>query len=245
MGTSTRKQREIQEREELILDVTSRMLVERGYNHLTMDRIAEAIEYSKGTVYQHFSCKEDLLATLALRNTECRAELFARAVSFDGTTRERMTAIGTAFDVLMNLHPDRCKAETIYHASHMREKASDSSVTELADADARCDGVVGGLIQEAIEKGELPLRDESTVHALYFGLWALSWGSYQIVETVEPCELSERGFEDPLASLHMNQERLLDGYGWKALSSEHDYDAVRQRVRETLFAEELRQIQAR
>ena len=44
MGTSTRKQREIQEREELILDVASKMLVERGFNHLTM-RLSPRCEY--------------------------------------------------------------------------------------------------------------------------------------------------------------------------------------------------------
>ncbi len=245
MGTSTRKQREIREREELILDVAAKMLVERGFNYLTMDRIAEAIEYSKGTVYQHFSCKEDLLATLTVRNTELRCDLFARAIEFKGTTRERMTAIGAAFDVLMTLHPERCKAETLYHASHMRAKASEVSKAELKAADQRCDDLLGNLIREAIEAGDLPLRDEATLHALHFGLWALSWGSYQIVETMEPCELVERGFADPVAALHMNQERLLDGFGWTPLSSEKDYPSVRHRVRDQLFAQEQRQIEQR
>ena len=62
--TVTRKQREIAQREDLILETARKMLLERGYLGLTMDRIAEEIEYSKGTVYQHFSSKEDLISTL-------------------------------------------------------------------------------------------------------------------------------------------------------------------------------------
>ena len=245
MGPSPRKQREIREREELILDVAVKMLIERGFNYLTMDRIADAIEYSKGTVYQHFSCKEDLLATFAVRNSERRSELFARALEFKGNTRERMTAIGVAFDVLMTLYPERSKAETLYHASHVREKASERSKAELKAADQRCDDLVGGLIREAVEVGDLPLGEEGALPALHLGLWGLSWGSYQIVETLEPAELSERGFEDPVAALHMNQERLMDGFGWTPLRCEHDYDAVRRRVREQIFSAEQRQIENR
>jgi len=51
----SRKQREIATREQLILDTAQNILHEQGYSHLTMERIAEATEYSKGTIYYHFS----------------------------------------------------------------------------------------------------------------------------------------------------------------------------------------------
>ncbi len=63
----TRKQREIRQREAYLLDVARKMLMEHGFSGLSMDRLAEATEYSKGTVYQHFSTKEDLVAALAVR----------------------------------------------------------------------------------------------------------------------------------------------------------------------------------
>ena len=65
MDTLTRKQREIREREQLILDVARDMLLTRAYLGVTMDRIAQEIEYSNGTVYQHFSNKEDVLVASA------------------------------------------------------------------------------------------------------------------------------------------------------------------------------------
>ena len=245
MATSDRKRREIQEREELILDVAAKMLVELGFNGLTMDRIAEAIEYSKGTVYQHFSSKEDLLAVLAVRNTELRSDLFSRGAAFQGSTRERMAAIGIGFDFMMRLYPARCQAETIFHASHVRGKMSEQHAKLHRDADERCDGVIAGLIREAILLGDLPLHDESAVADLYFGLWALSWGAYQILEAVEPEELQERGFADPLRSLRRNQEQLLDGAGWKPLSTEYDYEATRARILDEVFPEEARQLEDR
>ena len=73
------KQQEIRDREELLLDVAQRMLLERGYEDLRMDRIAEAVGVSKGTVYQHFGSRDDLLAAVAARSAATRAALFERA----------------------------------------------------------------------------------------------------------------------------------------------------------------------
>src|SRR5277367_6090373 len=84
VSTLTRKQREVHQRELMLLDVARKMLVEDGYAGLKLDRLAEATEYSKGTVYQHFSTKEDLVTALALQTMERRTLLFARAAAFKG-----------------------------------------------------------------------------------------------------------------------------------------------------------------
>jgi AcrR family transcriptional regulator len=48
MGTLTRKQREVRQRERALLGIARKMLIEQGYAGLSMDRLAEATEYSKG-----------------------------------------------------------------------------------------------------------------------------------------------------------------------------------------------------
>jgi AcrR family transcriptional regulator len=50
MTPAARKQRDIQQRQALILDVAQGMLLEGGYLGLNMDRIAEATGYAKGTI---------------------------------------------------------------------------------------------------------------------------------------------------------------------------------------------------
>ena len=74
MATSTRKARELEAREALILDTAQRLVEERGYLGMNMDLVAEATEYSKGTIYQHFSCKEELLSALIERTAALRSE---------------------------------------------------------------------------------------------------------------------------------------------------------------------------
>ena len=42
MGTTTRKQREVRQREQMLLDAARRLLVEHGYAGLTMERVVQA-----------------------------------------------------------------------------------------------------------------------------------------------------------------------------------------------------------
>jgi AcrR family transcriptional regulator len=112
-GTLTRKQREIQGREGRILEVARSMIVQDGYHGLSMDRIADALEYSKGTIYQHFSCKEDILMALVNQAVDRRLDLFRRAAEVRARSRERMAAIGASCEVFFELYPDH------FHIEHL------------------------------------------------------------------------------------------------------------------------------
>ena len=136
--TLTRKQREIQEREDLILQTARDMLLERGYLGLTMDRIADAIEYSKGTVYHHFSSKGDVIVALAAKANNTRGELFERAVAFSGRSLERVMGVGIAVDLFGGLYPSWLRAEQIIHASSVSKKAGDDRMRALYMNENRC-----------------------------------------------------------------------------------------------------------
>ena len=94
METLTPKKREILERESRILAVARPIVVREGYHGLNMDRIADALSYSKGTIYNHFSCKEEVIIALAFQSASKRVELFRSAAQFQAKSRFRMMAIG-------------------------------------------------------------------------------------------------------------------------------------------------------
>src|SRR5262245_32065143 len=104
-ATLSRKDRERKNREELFLDTAAQMLLQEGYLGLNLDRLAFKVEYSKGTLYQHFKTKEDLILAIAARSMEQRHAFFTRAATLTGRPRERMTAIGLADLVFVRLHP--------------------------------------------------------------------------------------------------------------------------------------------
>ncbi len=63
------RDRQRAERELLILAEAERLLREEGYEGLVMERLADGVGVSKGTLYQHFAKKEDLVGAILLRST--------------------------------------------------------------------------------------------------------------------------------------------------------------------------------
>jgi AcrR family transcriptional regulator len=64
MGIVERKEREREEIRRKILDAGRELFMTEGYERVTMRRIAEAIEYSPTTIYNHFEDKDDLVRAL-------------------------------------------------------------------------------------------------------------------------------------------------------------------------------------
>ncbi|MEM1185909.1 MAG: helix-turn-helix domain-containing protein [Planctomycetota bacterium] len=236
MVTAARRQRELLARERLILDTARRMLAERGYLGLNMDRIAEAIEYSKGTIYQHFSSKEDLIAALCNDTAEARAGMFRQAAAFDGKTRERVLAIGIADAIFIKRHPDHFAVESILDLESIVGKITEERREKWIRTKTEMMDVLKGIVGDAIAAGDLHIRNDLPLCAPLYGLWTQSVGHYRIISS-DPLEPFE-GI-DLHAILWNNYNMMLDGYGWKPLSAEWDYRASAECISKTVFGETM------
>ena len=58
------KEREKTRREETILAVAKALFAEKGFDNVPLEEIAEQVGIAKGTIYRHFSRKEDLLLAI-------------------------------------------------------------------------------------------------------------------------------------------------------------------------------------
>jgi AcrR family transcriptional regulator len=54
------RERQLQLREDTILDAAHELMAEQGFNGMSMDDLAARVGISKATLYQHFSSKEEL-----------------------------------------------------------------------------------------------------------------------------------------------------------------------------------------
>jgi len=243
MISSTRKERQLLQREELILDITRQILLDRGYHGLTMDRVAEAVEYSKGTIYQHFACKEEVLTELAIRVMEKRNGLLEKAARFGGRPRERMVAIGEAAEIFVRLYPEDTRLLQIIGNEVIGQKVSESRQKRLQSAEYEGLLMMAAIMRDALDRGDLVLPPNTSVEELPFGLWAITEGGYAIALRATP--LHDIGIRDPFQSVMKICDVLGDGYGWRPLTTEWDYAETRRRVRDVVLAEETRQIEAR
>ncbi len=239
MNTATRKQRERQQREAQILEVSRPMLLREGYHGLNMDRVAEALQYSKGTIYNHFSCKEEIIIALAIQTMQKRTALFERAAAFRGRARERMNAIGMAAELFVRLYPEHFRVESIIRNASMWEKTSENRRIVMRQCESHCVGIVGGLVRDAIAQGDLELPPDFPPGDLVFGIWSLAYGAFSILTTSD--QLPELGISDPYLAVRKNIMVMLDGYGWQPLSSDHNYEAIQQRIAQEVFPDECRE----
>lgn len=230
--TAARRERDLRRREDLILDAAEDLLLAHGYLGLNLDRLAERVEYSKGTLYNHFETKEDIVLTLASRSLAERVRLFERAAAFPGRTRERVVAISVANEVLAGGGSSPFQIMQMAKTPSLWEKTTVERRAEYGWREQRCIEVVEGIVRAAVAAGDVVLTPAQG-REFCFGLMALSLGTYLVISA--PGWTENLGVEAPLTVLRANQHRLLDGAGWRPLLSEWDYAATEARIRAEAF----------
>jgi len=236
----TRKQREIAQRHDLFLEISSNILAEEGFHMLTMERIAELAEYSKGTVYQHFTCKEEILIQLCVRCMSQLQTFFNHAIEFDGTHRDRMLAIFYANDIWSRTNNN--SVDLLQHLSMhgVKEKVTEESLNKHDCLEKDIIGAVTKVVIQAIEAGELPKNKHLNPAQIVFGLWSLCSGG-QLLQSSE-IPLEEFGVERPDETLIRSAAMMLDGLGWQPLYTEAQFKKLLCRFEAELFVDELKEL---
>lgn len=231
----SRKQREIIRRDQQILDAASGILRREGFQALNMERIARAIEYARGTVYQHYPNKEEIVAALCLRNMQVLTELFDRALQYQGNSRERMLAVMLAYELYWRLHPEDLDDFQIVKSEAIRSKLSEDSRQTINRMEHYAIDCIAAVVREALQAGDLQL-DHTSPEELVFGLWAMAFGAISLHSSDIP--LSELGIANPMAVARTHAGKLLDGYNWQPTSGNWDYASTTDRILKTQFAPE-------
>ncbi|EFH85534.1 TetR/AcrR family transcriptional regulator [Ktedonobacter racemifer] len=97
-STLSLKERQRQQREQLILHASEKILLEKGYHEMCMDEVAARVGIAKGTLYLHFSRKEDLVLALLELQMQAILQNVQEAVSAPGSVRSRLeTLLATSY----------------------------------------------------------------------------------------------------------------------------------------------------
>jgi AcrR family transcriptional regulator len=88
MGVAERREREREQRRDLIQEAAKRVFLSKGYAGATVEDIATEAEVSIGTIYLYFMNKEDLYASLNLKTIMAFEEAAARVSATEGMGAE-------------------------------------------------------------------------------------------------------------------------------------------------------------
>lgn len=185
-GRLSWRERQRLERESLILDEAEQLLQEEGYEGLVMDRLADRVGVSKGTLYQHFLKKEDLFGAILLRGlARMDEQLTNHLTDTDHPAAERLGAILTA---LIERHTSWMATITAPQKFALVSALADEPRRRAAFA--RFFDGVSALIRQGQERGEFDPAIPAPVAARF--LFALA-GSRSAPVLCD--EAAERGEE--------------------------------------------------
>ncbi len=226
-------QKEIKERrEEFMLEQARRIADAEGLHALSLPRLAEETGYSKPTVYKYFPTKADLIVALAAQSEALRVAYYEKAVTFQGRPREKLYGLQALnFGVLRP-----CFREMIdFHINRLSRQAGPERLKELFEKEDRLVEIVSGIIREAVQIGDLALPKNIDAYQILFTLIATNFGGFVMRESDSP--ILKKWFPRIRFKEGIFGEIIMDGLGWRPLSTEWDYQETRRRFFREVFPE--------
>jgi AcrR family transcriptional regulator len=236
----SRKQREWQQREQLILDTAQQLLQQHGLQGMTIERVASEIEYSRGTVYNHFASKEEIVNGIAIRCMQTLTEMFSRVQHYAGCQRDRLAALGLAHSLYAQLHPVELQNMQLLKSPDIRNKISPEKQQALLQMEQQITGIALDIVRTAMDEGELPASQPAVPDSIVMGLWSMGYGANLLHLSGIP--FTQLGMQQPLDMMWLNTHKLLDSYQWKPLSDSFDINRLKQSLCDALFADEIQQL---
>jgi len=168
MGVKERRAREKSETRDKILDAARELFVTKGYEGVSMRRVAEKIEYSPTAIYVHFSDKQQLFHELCQQDYARLAEVFqSSAMSSDPI--ERLKQIGNTYTEFGVRYPNHYKFMFITPHPPQEPDEEDREIMGNPEVDAYA--FLKWAVQEAIDAGRFreELQDAELISQT---LWA-------------------------------------------------------------------------
>jgi AcrR family transcriptional regulator len=102
----SRKEREKELRERIILETAEKLFLSEGYDKTTMDEIARQSEFSKGTLYNYFSSKDELYLAIGIKAYDLIIDFTEKFTNNEQPGLNQLIAIGYAYYEFTKYNPE-------------------------------------------------------------------------------------------------------------------------------------------
>lgn len=97
MATADRKEREKEQRKNVIIDAAEKLFFSRGFDNVSMEELAKEVELGKGTLYLYFKNKDALFFAIILRKMDKLHEIFRECADLKVSGREKSKLMGKRY----------------------------------------------------------------------------------------------------------------------------------------------------
>lgn len=193
------------ERDQLILNIATQLIQAEGLAGLNMQRIADQTRYSKGTIYQHYASKEDIVAALVIQCGRRLLDLLTIASAQPGSIRCKVGLISAAFFINAATNVSVVALVPTVKSPTFMQKVSPEHARFLTDIDDQ-------ILQHIVD---IFAQDKNFIHIsplqAAFGWWAMQWGTQDVMG--KGWDLARLGIKNPMLYYYQSLQIYLDGLG--------------------------------
>jgi AcrR family transcriptional regulator len=175
VGVTERREREREEVRRKILTAAHDLFATEGYERVTMRRIADVIEYSPTTIYNHFEDKDDLVYALCQENFSRLFEHLQQAPPPSDPV-QAIRQLGLAYAAFGTTYPNHYRFMFMTPAKFERP---DGRVSPGEQAF----GLVRTAVEAAVASGDFRPVDVDTAAQV---LWSSIHGAVALIITIGP-----------------------------------------------------------
>ena len=175
MGVTERRIREKERKRSTMLDAAESILLEKGLDHLSMEDVAEKAEVSKGSLYQYFQNKNDLVLGICFRATHLLNESFKEVLESNRSGLMLVRELGERYLNYVKDHPQYYSSMKFLDNLHSSGVGGESDYLELCTQN-RQEGFQ--LMVEAIQRGidDGSIKNDFPAEQLALLFWSTSHG---------------------------------------------------------------------
>ena len=225
-------------REQEMLGCAKLIIRDEGLAGLTIDKLVKQLPYSKGTVYTHFSSKEDIMLAICTERMQQIGEIMARALTFNGNSREKALAVHVGSMLNSQAYPDDFMIGVSVKSAGCTSKASEFRRLKHQQIEMAFLAPIFAHFRSAAEAGESIVPAGMCIEQMAFSCWSADFG----VQTLlmgdnDACSIrSQLNVETEL----LNSINLIhDGMCWQPLAKDFDWKASVERIKTEIFSAEV------
>jgi len=153
MRTVQRKAKEVAERDKALVQVALDMVERDGFHNLTLAKLAEAAGYSKGTIYNHFTCREDLLIEMSAESARRQLRYYQAVADLAWGGVPALYALMLAYMRHAEVAPVLFESSLAARTDAVCAAASEVRLKRRELVEAQMAQVVGSVVERAVVEG--------------------------------------------------------------------------------------------
>lgn len=182
MGVRERREKEREQRRHDILTSARAVFLKHGFEQTSMDRIAQAAELAKGTLYLYFKNREELLMALIGDDFEELLEMIEQTVKRKESSDKKLLHCTTAFYRFSQDNQFFYQLMTQLHFKPecLLNQQSTAAITQFQEQNERLMALLSQVLQEGVDTKVFQL--EHPIHYVVMQLMVAMKGTMVVLK---------------------------------------------------------------